>query len=248
MPLFIEAIITTIAVSAFLAAIFYILYLTAVKGSESALQLYNRFKKGYSEHSRNKRVGEKMNEYKAISNVGRKPFLHSVLPFSFFLLVILVLLFKLVFFTAIVSDSMQPTFKKGDLVLMQKVSVVPEEGDIIMFEQPNYMLPITHRVIALTDEGVRTAGDAVGRADPWIVHEEEIMAKAVQVEEKPLVIEDVGNYFILDAREMRYNPKYGSEYTFVKNIFLTLRVYGYAVCILAIMGYVILTLKEAKKR
>ncbi len=245
---FIEAIITTITVSAFLAAIFYILYLTAVKGSESVLRLYNHFKEGYSGHSRNKRVAEKMNEYKAISNVGRKPFLHSVLPFSFFLLVILVLLFKLVFLTAIVSDSMQPTFKKGDLVLMQKVSVAPKEGDIIMFEQPNYMLPITHRVIALTDEGVRTRGDAVGRADPWIVHEEEIMAKAVQLEEKPLVIKDVGNYFILDAREMRYNPKYGSEYTFVKNIFLTLRVYGYVVCIIAIMGYVILTFSEVRKR
>ena len=245
---FIEAIMSTIAVSAFLAAIFYIFYLTAVKGSESALRLYDRFKKGYREHSRNKRLEEKMTEYKTISDVGRKPFLHSVLPFSLFLLVILVLLFKLVFFTAVVSDSMQPTFKKGDLVLMQKISAVPKEGDIIMFERRDYMLPITHRVIAVTDEGVRTGGDARGSADRWIVHEEEIMAKAVQVGEKPLVIEDVGNYFILETREMRYNPKYGSEYAFVKNIFLTLRVYGYAVCIIAIIGYVILTLGEAKKR
>ncbi len=244
---FIAAIILTIAVSVFIAAIFFILYLTTVKGSDSPLRLYNRFKKGYRKHSQKKRVEEKMTEYKAFSGVGKPSFIRSALPFSLFLIVILVLLFKLVFFTAVTSDSMQPTFKKGDLVAMQKIATTPKEGDIIMFERPEYMLPVTHRVVAVTDSGVRTMGDARGRTDPWVVPEGEIMGKAVQVGEKPVVLKDMGNYFILDTREMRYG-KYGLEYSFMKNVFAMIRVYGYALCVISIIGYVILTLREGKRR
>jgi len=243
---FIEAIILTVAFSAFIASIFFIFYFTAVKGSESPLRLYNRFKNIYKEHSRKKRVKEKMAEYKAFSGVGKPSLLRSAIPFSLFLIVIFVLLFKFAFFTAITSNSMQPAFKKGDLVAMQKISTTPEEGDIIMFERPEYMLPITHRVVAVTDSGVRTRGDARGRVDPWVVPEEAIIGKVVQIGEKPIVLKDVGNYFILETREMRIG-KYGSEYAFVKNIFSVIRVYGYALCVISILGYVILSLREAKR-
>lgn len=243
---FIEAIILTIALSVFIAAIFFILYSTVVKGSESPLRLYNRFKKLCKEHSRNRRVKERMTEYKTISGVGKPSFIRSALPFSLFLIVIFVLLFKLVFFTAVTSDSMRPTFKKGDLVAMQKIATTPEEGDIIMFERPEYLLPITHRVVAVTDSGVRTMGDARGSVDSWVVPEGEILGKAVQVGEKPVVLKDVGNYFILDTREVRIG-KYGSEYSFMKNVFSVIRVYGYALCVISIIGYVIVTLREGKR-
>ncbi|MBC8521527.1 MAG: signal peptidase I [Methanomicrobia archaeon] len=243
---FIEAILLTVAVSAFIAAIFFILYLVAVKGYESPLRLYNRFKRGYSEHSQKKRVEEKMTEYKSVSKGGRVPVLGSAIVLALFVIIVFALLFDVIFFVAITADGMQPTFKRGDLVLMQKISLTPAEGDIIMFERPNYMLSITHRVVAVTDSGVRTGGDARRRVDAWVVPEEEIMAKAMQVGGKPVVLKDVGDYFILETREMRYG-KYGLEYTFVKNVFLTIKMYGYAVCIMAIIGYVILTLREAKK-
>ncbi|MHC1636423.1 MAG: signal peptidase I [Candidatus Methanospirareceae archaeon] len=158
---------------------------------------------------------------------------------------LLIFSLKLVFFVAITSDSMQPTFKRGDLVLMQRISTSPKVGDIIMFERPEYMLPITHRVIAVTEWGARTKGDARLRADPWVVPKNEIMGKVVQIGGKPIVLEDVGNYFILDAREMRYG-KYGLEYTFVKNVFRVIRLYGYAICVISIISYVILTLREAR--
>ena len=245
---FIEAVITVIAVSAFIAALFYVFYLAAVKGSESPLRLYNRFKNGYREHSRNKKVKEKMTEYKTFSGVGAPSFLRSALPFCVFIAVILILLFKLVFLTAIVSNSMQPTFKKGDLVLMQKIATAPEEGDIIMFMHKDIMLPVTHRVIAVTDEGTKTGGDARGVTDPWIVQNEAIIAKAVQMGGGPIVLEDVGNYFILETSKMGYDPKYGSEYAFMRNIFSMLRLYGYVVCVIAVMGYVLLSLSERKRR
>lgn len=243
---FIEALILTIAVSTFIAMLFFIFYLTAVKGSDSPLRLYTRFKRGYREHSQKKRVKEKMTDYKSISGVGKPSFIRASLPFSLFLIVIFVLLFKLVFFTAITANSMQPTFKQGDLVAMQKIATTPKQGDIITFERPEYLLPITHRVVAVTETGVRTQGDARGSVDPWIVPEGEIKAKAVQVGGKPIILKDVGNYFILDAREMRYG-KFGLEYTFVKNVFSVIRVYGYALCIICIIGYVILTLREGKR-
>jgi len=243
---FMEAIILTVAGSAFIAAIFFFFYLIAAKGSDSPLRLYNRFKKGYSKHSRNNRVKEKMNDYKAFSGVDRPSLIRASLPFSMFLFVIFVLLFKLVFFTAVTSDSMQPTFKKGDLVAMQKIATTPKEGDIIMFDRPEYMLPVTHRVVAAMDDRVRTRGDARGSTDPWVVREGEIMGKAIQVGGEPVVLKDVGNYFILDTREMRYG-KYGLEYTFMKNVFSVIRVYGYALCVISILGYVILTLREAKQ-
>jgi signal peptidase len=241
---FIQAIVPTGAVSAFIAMLFFIFYLVAVKGSESPLRLYNHFKNGFTEHSRKKKTKEKMAEYRFLSV--KPSFLHSFLLFSIFLFVIFLLLFKLVFFTAVTSDSMQPTFKRGDLVLMQKLSTVPEEGDIIMFNRPEYLLPITHRVVAVTDRGMRTQGDARGRVDPWLVPEEEIIGEVLQLGENPIVLQDVGDYFILDTRETRYDPRYGTEYSFIKNIFLTIRLYGYAFCIMAILGYVWLTLKERR--
>lgn len=244
----IEAVITVIAVSVFMAGLFYVFYLAAVKGSESPLRLYKRFDRGYREHSRNKKVKEKMAEYRTFSSVGAPSLLRSVLPFCLFIAVIIIILFKLVFFTAIVSNSMQPTFKKGDLVLMQKISTVPEEGDIIMFEQEDIMLPVTHRVIAVTDKGTKTGGDARGVTDAWLVQNEAIVAKAVQIGGGPIVVEDIGNYFILETGEMGYDPKYGSEYTLMRNIFSMLHLYGYVVCVIAVMGYALLTLNEMKRR
>jgi len=244
---FIEAIITTVVVSAFIAAIFFIFYLTVVKGFESPLRLYNHFKKRYKEHSRTKRVKGKMYVYELTSGMHRPSLLGSTIVFSISVVIISLLLFKVVFFTVITTGSMSPALERGDLVLMQRIYTEPVEGDIIMLQRGEYRLPITHRVVSVTEGGVRTKGDARGSVDPWIIPEEEITAKTVQVGEKPIVLKDVGDYFILDTKEMRIG-KYGSEYTFVKNIFLTLRVYGYAVCIIAIIGYVILTLREAKKR
>jgi signal peptidase len=217
-----------------------------LNGSESPGHPYRFFKKRYKERSRNKRVNELMEEFKKVSIAGRKPVLGSTLVFSLYLIIILMLFFNLVFVTAITSDSMQPTFKRGDLVAMQKIYTTPEEGDIIMFERPEHMLPITHRVVAVTDGIVRTQGDARGITDPWIVSEGEIEAKAVQLGGKTIVIKDVGDYFILDTSEMRYDPRYGTEYSFIKNVFLTIQLYGYAFCIIAILGYVWLTIKERR--
>lgn len=242
---FIEAILATLVISGIIALILFSYYLRVGKGWQSPLLLFSGFKKRYAEHSRNTRVKAKLVEYKTISVEGRKPLLGSTILFCVFLIIIFALLFKLVFFSVVVSNSMNPTFRAGDLVLMQRLSTTPVEGDIIMFQRSEYMLPITHRIYAVTDGGIRTKGDARSAPDPWILPEDAIVAKAVQLDDGPTVIKDVGNYFILDTTVMRYDPKYGSEYAFIKTIFLTLRLYGYVFCVIALVGYVWLTLKEA---
>jgi signal peptidase len=242
---FVEAILSTLVVSVILAMIAFMSYRIVANGWQSPVHLYHGFKKLYKGQARNARVKAKLNEYRTISIAGRQPVLAPTVLFSVFLIIIFVLLFKLVFFSVVVSNSMNPTFKAGDLVLMQGISTAPVEGDIIMFQRTNYLLPITHRVFTVTDGGIRTKGDARNAPDPWILSEEAITAKAVQLGGKPAVIKDVGNYFILDTSVMRYDPKYGSEYSLIKNIFLTIRLYGYVFCVLALLGYVWLTIKES---
>jgi signal peptidase len=242
---FVEAILSTLVVSAIIAMIALTYYMIVAKGWQSPVHLYSGFKKLYKDHSRKTRAKAKLTEYKTISIEGRQPILASTILFCVFLIIIFVLLFKLVFFSVVVSNSMNPTFRAGDLVLMQRISTTPVEGDIIMFQRSEYMLPITHRVFAITDGEIRTKGDAVNAPDPWMLSEEAIVAKAVQLDGDPTVIKDIGNYFILDTSVMRYDPKYGSEYSFIKTIFLTIRLYGYVFCVIALLGYVWLTIKEA---
>ena len=241
-----EALIFGFILSVVIALVYYTLYLVVAKGFESPIRLSNSFKSWYRKHARNKSVKNKMYEYETISGMHKPSLLGSTIAFAILVLIISLLLFKVVFFTVVTSGSMSPALERGDLVLMQRIQTEPAVGDIITLEREEIRLPITHRVVAVTEEGVRTKGDARGRVDPWLVPEEEIKAKAVVLGETPVVLKDIGNKFILDASKQTYVGRYGTEYSFMKNLFSTLKMYGYVFCIIAILGYVILTIKEHK--
>ena len=241
-----EVVIFGIILSVVIALVYFIFYLMVVKGFESPIRLFNSFKNRYGKHARNKRVKNKMREYETISGMHKPSLLGSTIAFAILVLIISLLLFKVVFFTVVTTGSMSPTLERGDLVLMQRINTEPAVGDIITLEREESFLPITHRVVAVTEEGVKTQGDARGRVDPWLVPEEEIMAKAVVLGKTPVVLKDVGDYFILDASRETRVGRFGTEYAFMKNLFSTLKVYGYVLCIIAILGYVILTVREHK--
>lgn len=79
---------------------------------------------------------------------------------------------------AVFSESMVPTFYKGDMIVVSgsdKFSV----GDIIVFQTTERSYPIIHRINNITEEGIRTKGDNNQYVDPWIVKESGIYGKAV---------------------------------------------------------------------
>ena len=87
---------------------------------------------------------------------------------------ILLVLFMLGLFTyqpiAILSNSMNPTFKRGDVVIYKKgENVVP--GDIIVFKYQNQI--IVHRVVSINEYYV-TKGDANNNVDYIKVQKEDI--------------------------------------------------------------------------
>jgi signal peptidase len=85
----------------------------------------------------------------------------------------------------IISGSMVPTMKIGDIVIVKKISGAEvNEGDVIMFPLAN--MKVTHRVVAVEeDENGRrmftTKGDANQSADSDLLNEKAVIGKVVLV-------------------------------------------------------------------
>lgn len=69
----------------------------------------------------------------------------------------------------VISNSMQPTFSAGDLVVTQPVSISAiHAGDVIAFlPTASSQRPVIHRVVAFDDGVMTTKGDGNSREDPW---------------------------------------------------------------------------------
>lgn len=59
---------------------------------------------------------------------------------------------------AVFSDSMVPTFYRGDMIIVYGDKDV-KTGDIVVFDSPDGKYPIIHRVIEINNAGVITKGD-----------------------------------------------------------------------------------------
>jgi signal peptidase len=148
-----------------------------------------------------------------------------------------------VFFMVVTTDSMVPTFKRGDMFLAQAIQIEPEKGDIVVFERMEIGLPISHRILKIEGERIYTGGDASG-PDSWFITKKDIIAEAVTIGGVPIVIKDFGKYFILEAKELRAIGPYGQEYLFYKNLVSTFRSYALAIIIIFSALYIYLELKR----
>ena len=87
----------------------------------------------------------------------------------------------------ITSDSMFPVLKPNDLIVVKPSSIDEiQEGDIIAFDSHLGELGIiAHRAIEVYDDhgtiGIDTRGDNEDTEDPWIVHDEDLIGKVVQI-------------------------------------------------------------------
>ena len=80
---------------------------------------------------------------------------------------------------AVFSQSMVPTFQKGDLIVVSGKEADVSIGDIIVFDIGSKDYPIIHRVYDIRKNGdIITKGDNNGFEDPWIVNPESVHGKA----------------------------------------------------------------------
>ncbi|MCS4541694.1 MAG: signal peptidase I [Euryarchaeota archaeon] len=96
---------------------------------------------------------------------------------------------------AVVSDSMVPTFSKGDLLFVKGVdSKALKEGDIIVFKVP-LQTPVVHRLIRINGDGTfTTKGDANRDILPFErrIHKEQIIGKVISWGDRPIVVPKLG--------------------------------------------------------
>lgn len=67
----------------------------------------------------------------------------------------------------VLSGSMAPVLNAGDLIINRRVVDVPQPGTIITYEHEGKL--ITHRVVEVFPDGLRTKGDANSEPDAWLV-------------------------------------------------------------------------------
>ncbi len=107
---------------------------------------------------------------------------------------------KTLFFVAVVSNSMAPSFWAGDLVLVQTFSKDHKAGDIAVFQNPQvrYDNKIIHRIVSISEEDIFTKGDNNNFQDEWSLSKDAILGSAVTLNGNPLVAKKLGRYFIKD--------------------------------------------------
>ena len=201
------------------------------------------------------RFKERLRERRALERLRMLVFPYKPKTLSEILLVSILYLFigylilsKIFFFAVVVSDSMRPTFEKGDLVLIQTLSKKPEVGDIIIFsgfieldqERREFVI---HRVYKVEKNGmVKTKGDAMPVPDPWVVPPEKIVGKAVTILGHPIVIKHVGEGLILEPGKAITNP------LLIQYVLGTTRKMGMLVFLIVMLLYILLEVREIRVR
>jgi signal peptidase len=145
----------------------------------------------------------------------------------------------MIFFTAVISDSMKPQFQRGDLVMSQAIFKDPEVGDIITFNAKGILNSVTHRVTDVNGIYVTTKGDNNPTVDGYGTTKNDIIAKAITIKGSPIVLEGMGSFFILDfSKEGKLN-KFGDQFEFMQNLFATIRTWGYVITIIAFSALIL---------
>lgn len=189
-----------------------------------------------------------LNTYKR--NIRKKPvdfqkyvFYEGLTLIIIFLLIILVAT-NGIFFTAVITDSMKPTFQKDDLVLMQNIERSYHVGDIIMFKTPDTAKPYSHRIVSISEKGtIQTAGDAVGINDWWELKKEDIMGKIISFNGRPVIIKGYGKYFVID-RDRQTLGAFGQDYNKYVLLIDVIRTYGYVIAAGSLLLYIFLTFRK----
>jgi len=131
--------------------------------------------------------------------LGKKIKIKDILGATYFLgtvLIGLMLINKMLFFSLVLTQSMFPVLHPADLVLMESISKEVHVGDVVMFHPPNEPNPIIHRVTFIEDGILKTKGDVSSDEDEWITPINSVLGKTVTISGKPIVVKNFGLYFM----------------------------------------------------
>ena len=219
--------------------LFYIFYKININKLYISPGLINRIIKKSPEQK--KSLGGQTKQYYKLSR--RPKILPILIPLVITGFTAYILLNNLVFLAIITSGSMSPTLEVKDLVLMQNLKVDPEQGDIIMFETEDAKMPVIHRIYSVSDNKIRTKGDAVELADNWIIKKDQIQGEAIILQGKPIVVKNIGEYLLFDPKNVRIT-KYGSEMYRISQIINSIKNLGLTIFIICISLYIFINFKS----
>ena len=189
-------------------------------------------------------VRARMRGYKYLS---MRPRIYKLLvPLIIALAIAYILLAHLVFPAVVTSGSMEPTLEKYDIVIAQRLHLAPEVGDIIVFDIKESHIPVVHRIVSVSDSGIRTKGDA-GPLDSWVIKEDQINGKLITYGGEPALIKNVGRYLLFDpSEEVVITSKYGSEFYRTAQIIKYIKKMGLTIAIICICLYIYLVITERR--
>lgn len=130
---------------------------------------------------------------------------------------------------------------------MQDLKIDPDNGDIIMFETKEANMPVIHRVYSVSENGIRTKGDAAQLVDEWTLDKDQIKGKAVLFQSKPIVAKNVGVYLLYNPDEIRVT-NYGSEIYQISQMVKNFKKLGLLIFIICISIYIITNFRQTDNK
>lgn len=230
--------------SVVILAVLYLAYKVKVKNYSFNLhfRVLERIKSIIENKSADNRINTCMDRYHAL--IEKPSFMGIIIPIFIVCIIGFLLYYQMIFFAVIGSGSMAPTFEKSDLILMQNINIEVNAGDIIMFNTPTVLNSVTHRVVGFSSGGIITKGDAIRREDGWVVKNDQILAKAITWNEKPIIIKKVGVYFIEEFESGIVTQKFNEEFVLMRKIITAIKSLGLVIFFFAIFMYILSSIKS----
>jgi len=232
-----------LSINELLFLIFLLIFLIIFRNVILNRNFFKPIKQHFSSYDRNLQVNIYVKKVSETPGDSQKMILKEVIIFATFSLILFILASRMIFFTAVVSDSMRTTFEKDDLVLIQNIDHSYKIGDIIMFVEPFTLRPTTHRIVLIDRGIIRTAGDFTGVMDSWKIDEKDVLGKAVMIQGKPIVIKRYGRFFIVDKKTQNV-AFFGSDYRAYFLFFQVIKIYGYVIVVICVILYIALTFRK----
>jgi signal peptidase len=209
-------------------------------------KMFEKIGENYSKVDRKVRISDYKDKIKTPPSDRQKIIFMDLMILLVAVALIVMIASKSLFFAAVISSSMYPTFDKNDLILIQNIDRSFHVGDIVLFNTPDRNFPISHRIVAIDGDGtIHTEGDATGVVDWWRLNKTDIGGKVVLIMGKPVVIKGLGQNFIVQDRNQKFGPFDYPRYLLFINI---IKTYGYAIIVIVIMAYIYLTLRSYKPK